>query len=408
MPGADSVLRPPARGSRRFLVAVACTGVFLLVYLGAKLLGASGGFLGAGFALPLLAIAPVGWLALLRAPPGQRHLWTIYSAAATCALIGGILWSRAFVAHHVPLVAPGPWDICFFVAYAIAVVGAYAAVRGAISFRHAALDSFVIVAAGFAVGTALVSRGLEGGVEPGSLTTVVRPVLGVVMLTLIASALLEREGVLLSIALVGAGQAFFTIGSFLYSYDAVQGQYTDAPWVYVAWTPGFGLSILAGAVVILGVDRRLQPFPPSSIAGHPRGAKAVLHGSLAALAVSVATAFYGNLTGQPAVLVVGLLATVTIGGAMALRASNSIRELEAAYARLDHGRLAEEQARDELSRANEELARINVELRVVHTAFGDLLELANERTEGGLQREIEDSGDELARLLSPYLRGADD
>jgi exonuclease VII small subunit len=89
---------------------------------------------------------------------------------------------------------------------------------------------------------------------------------------------------------------------------------------------------------------------------------------------------------------------------MALRARSSIRELEAAYARLDRAHLNLERARDRLEQTNEELARANVELRSVHGAFEDLLVLTDERTHGGLRDLVEDAGEDLARLLARYLR----
>ena len=62
-----------------------------------------------------------------------------------------------------------------------------------------------------------------------------------------------------------------------------------------------------------------------------------------------------------------------------------------------------ERARDELGVANEDLARANMDLRVMHTAFADLLNLADERSSGRMRELIEETGDELAELLEETM-----
>ena len=84
---------------------------------------------------------------------------------------------------------------------------------------------------------------------------------------------------------------------------------------------------------------------------------------------------------------------------MAFRARDSIRTTEVAYSRLDEALRESEQARDDLARANEELARANTELGVIHTAFSDLLDLADERSRGRMRELIEETGDQLAEPL---------
>ena len=88
---------------------------------------------------------------------------------------------------------------------------------------------------------------------------------------------------------------------------------------------------------------------------------------------------------------------------MALRARDSIRTAEDAYTRLDQA-LADSGADAGPARdANEDLARANLELRTMHVAMADLLNLADERTDGRMRELIEDTGSELAELLEEEI-----
>jgi hypothetical protein len=271
--------------------------------------------------------------------------------------------------------------------------------------RTALLDGWPIVAAGLAVCAALVARGLDEGLSVWSVGSLGRIVLELVTLTLILTAAVEsRGGLPLAIVLFGAAQACFLGGDLVHGFSAVEASPDDVAWPYAGWLPGLALSLLAGGTVIVGANPTVSPFGASAIPEHPAGARIILYASLGALGVAVGVAFYGHAVGEDGVLVAGLVAAISIGAAAALRASSSIREVERAYDRLDRALAAEERLRDELTRANEELARVNVESRYVHTAFGDLLSLADERAHGGLRELIEESGEELARLLRSYVR----
>ena len=390
---------------RRFAIFSAVVGTALLGYAAAQALGLPVSALSLAFAVPLLLVAPIGWLAFHRAPPAQRLLWSVLSSAGTVALAGAAVWGYSFFRSGVSLVEPGPWDAFFFIAYTLALAGVVVAVHGLISLTHAVLDALVLLAAGLAVGAAILGRALERGLSGESIASLTRPLLGVVVLTLIVTAAIEaRDGVPLSIALVGVGQGFFTVGSLIYSFGALRGDYADAAWAYIAWFPGLAVSVLGAVIVILRIDRGVQLAGPARIPQHPAGARAVLYGSLGALATSVAVTLYGHATNLDGVFFAGLGSSVAIGAAMALRAATAIGEVEVAYERLDRGRFAEEQARDALARANDELAQANVELRLVQESLRDLLMLADERTEGRLSALIESSGDDVARLLRDYLR----
>jgi len=401
----SAALRQPIAGERRFTALTLLGAAFVFAYAVATMAGAPRDALSLVYNVPMAMIPPAAWWAVARAPSELRRIWALLAAAASLWLVGSVVWYGYYVAggQRIP-VPPGPWDPVLVAGYCLALGGIVVAVRGAISFRHVALDSIVIVAAALAVGAALVGHGLEDGVTAASLTTLARPVFGLVALTLIATAALEaRDGVPLSIALVGGGQVFLTLGSLVYSYAAVQTRYVDDRWTDLLWAVGAVVSLLAGAVVILGIDRPVKVSLRARLPGEAPGVRTVLFGALGTLAVTIGVALYGYAAHQEATLVAGLVASFAIGAAMALRAASLIRELERAYARLDRAQLAEEQANDRLAQANEELARVNVELRCAHTAFGDLLALADERTDGGMRALIEDVGDDLARLLGQCL-----
>jgi uncharacterized protein YhaN len=102
-------------------------------------------------------------------------------------------------------------------------------------------------------------------------------------------------------------------------------------------------------------------------------------------------------------VIVGLVPSVLIGVALALRARSSIRTAEAAYGRLENALADSERVRDQLTAANEELARTNLELRTIQVAMADVLNLADERTHGRMRELIEATGGKLAELLEEEL-----
>jgi hypothetical protein len=112
---------------------------------------------------------------------------------------------------------------------------------------------------------------------------------------------------------------------------------------------------------------------------------------------------YGLLAHSSVLVIVGLVASVWIGVAMAVRARSSIRTAEEAYGRLDSALADSERARDQLAAANEELARTNLELRTTQLAMADVLNFADDRTHGRMRELIENTGGELAELLEQEL-----
>lgn len=394
--------RPPRE--KAFRVLAIGTAAAITCYGAASAFGAGLAQLDLVFTFALLALPPFVWWAFAIAPRQLRRFCGLLAPAATLWLAGSLVWYGYFLANGSKVPTPlGLWDLLFLAAYSLVLASVWVAMRPAITLRHAASDASVVIAAGVALGAALIGHGLEHGVSTESLATLVRPLFGVVTLTLIASAALGSwEGLPRSIVLFALGQAFITIGSIVYSFEAVQTAYLDDRWANVGWFAGAAISMLAASVLILGVDRPVRALRRPPIPNHPAGAKGVLYLAAGGVAVSVGVALSGYLAGHAAVLLVGLIASAWIGVAMALRARSSIREVETAYDRLDHAHLQLERTKDELADANEQLARTNVQIRAVHGAFEDLLELADERTNGRLRELIEEAGEDIARLLAQH------
>jgi hypothetical protein len=126
---------------------------------------------------------------------------------------------------------------------------------------------------------------------------------------------------------------------------------------------------------------------------------------VAAAAAFVVTRLAG-LSGRLTVAYVGLSVALALGWALALAARRSIRVLAAAYLELDQALFASEQTCDRLSLVNEALADANVGLRAAQIAFAELLNLANERSNGQMRALVEETGAELAEILTEQLRTA--
>jgi hypothetical protein len=127
---------------------------------------------------------------------------------------------------------------------------------------------------------------------------------------------------------------------------------------------------------------------------------------LVAAAAAVLVARLATLSGRLTVAFVGLSIALALGWALALASGRSIRALEAAYLELDQALFVCEQRCDRLSFENEALADGNVELRAAQIAFAELLNLANERSNGQMRALVEETGAELAEILIEQLRSA--
>ena len=405
----DVLLGPfdPRRAERTRLARLTTVvGCGVAAYSAAVVLDAGSVAINLSFVLALTALPPLAWWAVARVSPELRTLFALLGTASTLWLGGTVMWYAYYAdaGDRIPT-PPGPWDVLFFSAYALALGSLWFAPRSAVSLRRTALDASLILAAGLALGATIVGHGLAHGVSAASLVTLIRPLFGVATLTLIASALLGRwEGLPRSIALVGLGQLFLTVGSFVYSVRSISGDFVaDDRWADLPWFAGVSASILAALVVVLRLDRPLTFGRPAAPAASGRSGAGMV-ASLCALAVVVGASLEAIWTHRTIVLVVDLAAVGWAGVAMTLRSWGAIRELERAYERLDRAHVELEHANDRLLETNDRLAAANVEIRSVHGAFEEVLVLVDERTDGGLRNLIEESGEDLARFLTRYRR----
>jgi len=387
--------------ARTFRLLSFIIGAGISVYFLGAVLGAPTAVLSPLFSVFMAPVPFVGWWAYLRAPSELRRFFLILAWAATFWMIGSIAWYGYYFAGGSTIPEPpGPWDVPLLVARLLVIAAIVVAMRSLISFRIAILDVWALCAATFALGAAFVWRGLEDGVSAGSLITLNRPILGIVTLVLLISAALGSwQGLPLSVILVGLGEVGLTIGSLIYSFQAIGGAYVDDRWAGLAWAVGAGLATLAASTIILGVDRRVFVVGRTHIPKHPAGSRAVLLIDVGALVLTVGVAFYGLHEDSRVLTLIGLFASVSTGIAMALRARDSIQSAESAYGRLDRTLADTERARDELADANQDLARANAQIQAVHIAYADLLNLTDERTSGRVRELIEDTGEDLAELL---------
>lgn len=396
---------PSPDADRRFRIVAAVLGALFLAFLLATLLPTPSPVLSVARNVFLLPIPFVVWWAYRRSPSSLRLPLLLFAIAATVWLVGSAVWYSHFFAAGAEVPKPPTAADGFFLLGRLLIIGGIViALRSAIPFRIAALDVAVIVSAGIALGAAFIGHRLEEGFTASTLVTLNGPILGVTILMLIASAAVGSwEGVPRSFLLLGAGIAALTVGTLIYSFQAVRETYVDDRWAGLPWSVAAVLVLLAASLIVLGIDRPVWLASRAAIPGRPPGANAVLLLSLGALALTLGVAFHGYSTENGPVALVGVMTGVTVGIGMALRARSSIRTAESAYARLDRALSESERARDELAAANDDLARVNMELRVMHTAFADLLNLADERSSGRMRELIEDTGDELATLLEAEM-----
>jgi hypothetical protein len=211
-----------------------------------------------------------------------------------------------------------------------------------------------------------------------------------------SAALRSWEGLPLAMAMLALAEAALTVGNLIYAFEAVQNKYVDARWASLAWYAGAIIALLGASTLILGIDQPVRFARTSRIPDHAAGSPHALLISLAALLLSCGVAGYGLSVGSHGLVVAGLAACTAIAAAMAFRATESIRTAENAYQRLDR-------ALGETERAKDDLVRANAEIRTIQIAFADLLNLADERTDGRIRELIEDAGDDLAQLLEEEI-----
>ena len=149
--------------------------------------------------------------------------------------------------------------------------------------------------------------------------------------------------------------------------------------------------------------RPARPLVP----GRPCGPLPVVLVAPLAAATAFAITSLEQLSVGLTVAFVGLSSAVAFAVVLAVRARRSIHVLTRAYLELDRGLFKSEQTRERLSVAIGELAGANVQLRAMSIAFAELLNLANERSNGRMRALIEETGAELAQILHEHLSTAE-
>jgi hypothetical protein len=391
----EAFFTPPSPdGARRFRTLAFLGGGFFVAYAAAAIGGAPKPVLTFVFNGVMLPVPAAVWWAYARAPTSLRRPVLLLALGATLWLIGSVVWEAFYLAggNKVPH-PPGVWDVFFVAAQLLVITALVLAMRSLVSFRLASLDAVIVTAAGIALAAPFVRHGLENGANPASIITLNRPILSIVILMVVASAAVASwEGVPLSMGMLGLAEAALTVGNLIYTFEAVQDRYVDQRWATLAWGAGAILALLAASTLILRIDRPIRLSASARIPDHPLGTTRVLLISHGGLVLACCVTGYGRAIASLGVAAAAIGSCVATGVAMAFRATGSIRTAEAAYGRLDRALAETENARDELERAN-------VEIQTIQIAFADLLNLADERTEGRVRELIEATGQDLADLL---------
>ena len=388
-------------GERTFRLLSTTAIVLFLAYFAATLAGLPRDMSSLIFSVVVLPVPFIAWWTYGRAPKDLRPMWLLCAWAATLWLAGSLVWYAIFLANgSVVPKPPGWWDIFFVGAQLLLIAAIVVAMRSFALVRIAALDACVIVAAGVALGAAFIGRGLEKQVSAATLATLNRPILGIVTLMLIAAAALGSwEGIPRSLLVFGLGEAGLTVGSLVYSYAAVQGDYNNDRWANLGWSAGAGLSMLAASTIILGVDRPVRVPARHRAPGHPVGSRAALLVTLGAITLTLGVTAYGLAGDRRNVALIGVAASVAIAVSMVGRARDSLRTAELSSELLDSVLVESERARDELHLANTRLQKTNAELRTLQLAVAQGFNLIDERTQGRLRELVEQAGDDLAALV---------
>jgi hypothetical protein len=398
-------MAPRHDGRRRFRLLTVGAAMFFVAYLIATVAGAPRQDSSLIFSLAVLPVPFVAWWAYARAPGRLRRTWLLCAWAATFWLAGSLAWYAFFLADgSVVPTPPGLWDFFFTGAQLCLIAAVIVSMRSLALARIAAADSLVITSAGFALGAAFIGKGLDRQVSAATVTTLNRPLLGIVTLMLIAAAALGAwDGIPSSLVLLGLGEIGLIVGDLVYSYAAVQGQYDNDRWANLGWSAGAGLCILAASTMILGIDRPLRLPARHRVPGHPVGSRAALLVSLIAIALTLGVATYGLIGDRRSVALIGLTTSLLIAMAMVARARDSLKSAEHAAELLDGAVIEAERARDELHAANAQLQKANADQLVTQLAVAQAFNLIDERTHGELRKVVEQAGGDLAALVEESL-----
>lgn len=366
-------------------------------YWAAAIAGVPDGVLSAVFTVMVAVLVTLAWWAVSRAPTELRLFAWLAALGVTLQVVGTTLWYIAFLgAGEVPE-PPGYWSPVLWVASAVGVAAAWAAVRGALSLREAALDYSLVVAATAAVAVATVSYRLEPGVTTATIDTAARPIGGLLIVTLIVSAVLGRWRALpLPVGIFAVAMLFNATADVMFGWLSAQEEYSTNRWTGAIWFTGVMIAMLAAAAVILRVER---PIRLSRAALPAVSAWVLMASAVAAWTVAGGVTLYGALADVSGALWAGMAAGVWIGIAVSLRTLSALEESRSAYRRLDEAHLELEQVAAQRDETIDTLARRSVEHQATQAMLGSLLDLADDRTDGELRAHLEETADDLVDWL---------
>lgn len=394
----EAVADDQPRAVKRLKVAGAAVGAVIVAYWAAAVAGVSNEVISAVFTVGVGVLVVLAWWAARRAPSELRLFAVLASLAVTFQVIGTVLWYCAFLANgrETPE-PPGYWTPFLWIGLSLGVAAAWAAVRRALRLREAILDYVIVAAAAAAVAVATVSYRLEPGLSGAAVDAIVRPVAGVLMVTLVVSAALGRwRALALPVGLFAVAQTFSAAGDIMFGWLTAEAAHTDYRWTGAVWFTGVLVAMLAAAAMILRVDRPIRLSREALPAVSPR---ALMLAAVGAWTVAGGVTLYGALGGRPASLYAGIAAGAVIGLAVSLRALSALEESRAAYRRLDEAQLSLERVAAERDATIETLSRRNVEHSAAQAMLGSLLELADDRSEGQLRARLEETAADVAEWL---------
>ena len=426
MSGDPPVIRPKAkidmtrirtqimRHGRSDLIAVAVIVLFAAATV-ATALGADRRLL--ELTPPALAIAvlPLGWRASRVAPATVRRFMTLAVLAMTFQSTGLLMW---FVAKRGvrPAAHPalGYWTPLLYLAVVAAAAAAWTIVRGVLRARDAALECSIIAAAAAAaaIGVAIANQHMgRSGWTIDAIDAMIRPLLSLLVVTLVMSALLGRGSSLpVSVMFLGAALLTTAAAQLWASCDAADGHTAGRGGRDLLWLGSSVLFLLAALAILSRRDRPLR-LPRAAIPGaNPAGLAVVI---AAAWAATGFVLIHGLLTSSTVEITAGAAGVTWVSLAAVTRTASALHQTRGAYRALDEAHFALEQERERVEELIVErdaviatLRERNVELSTTQIMLGPLLDLADERTDGRLRISLEETADDLASWLplSPRRR----
>lgn len=381
-------------------------GVILAAYWIATLANVSQGLLNLAFTVVIVLLLPVAWWAVFAAPPQLKRFVGLGVGALTSQAIGSGLWYAAYLNRGgKTLPGLGYWSPLLYLALLLAAGASWTAVRGILVLRDVMLDFSVVVAAAASVAFAVIEPHLNtAGWSPSTVDALIRPLLSLLIVVLIASAILGRwQSLPLSVSLVGLSLLVDAAGLLCASYFESRGVYTSDRWPDLLWCTAAVIVLFAALTIIGGVDRPLRLSRKALPGVSPLSLVLTTTG---AWTVAGAVVVNGLLTHNTAALIGGAAGVAWIAVAAMLRTTAALHEIRTAYHCLDEAHFSLEKAReravelvDERDAVIAQLEARNIELRAVQTMLGPVLDLADERTNGQLRSNLEDAADDLTAWL---------